>query len=301
MSTSEFARRKAQSVPRMAVQLPRLRLAGLDYSALAREGALVAGLLELRDPRLQVTNNANYPQPARASTVTPEQLRQLPFRLDIALARIINFNFRSAEIVKGGSEPGIFNLTRFNASITHLTNDAAVAAARPSIGRVSGYLEDKCLVEGVFRFNLRDPQGGHSFVGSFGPVPFAILNPVSEPAAFIRFDKGRVERILCNVQFTKQGANGMVWARYSDLKVSMLKKKPGPDKKNILTRVGSLLTNALLVRDNNPRKPNQSLEPGQVKIDRDLRYSVFRVWRVAVVDGMLSSFGVPEVIADKVE
>ncbi|GAB2474309.1 hypothetical protein GCM10011375_24660 [Hymenobacter qilianensis] len=301
MSTPEFALRKAQSVPRMVVQIPQLRLAGLDYGLLAREGNLVAGLLELRNPRFQVTSNANYPQPARPSSVTPEQLQKLPFRLNVALARIVNFNFRSAEIVKGGSVPGIFTLTRFNASITHLTNVPAVAAAHPSIGRVSGWLQDKCLVEGVFRFNLRDPQGGHSFTGSFGPAPFAILNSVSEPAAFIRFDKGRVERILCKVQFTKQGANGTLWARYSDLKVSLLKKKPGPDKKNLLTRAGSLLTNTFIVRDNNPRKPSQRLEPGPVQIDRDLRYSVFRVWRVAVVDGMLSSFGVPEVIADKVE
>ena len=55
------------------------------------------------------------------------------------------------------------------------------------------------------------------------------------------------------------------------------------------------------MRDNNPRRPGQVLEPGQVQVDRDLRYSVFRVWRVAVVDGVLSSFGVPKIIAEKVE
>ncbi len=59
-------------------------------------------------------------------------------------------------------------------------------------------------MEGVFRFDLRDPQGSHSFEGSFGATPFAILNPVSEPAAFIRFERGRVQRILCKLQFSRQ-------------------------------------------------------------------------------------------------
>jgi hypothetical protein len=62
-----------------------------------------------------------------------------------------------------------------------------------------------------------------------------------------------------------------------------------------------LATNKLIVRDNNPRRPGQALQPGTVEVDRDLRYSVFRVWRVAVVDGVLSSFGVPEVLANTLE
>jgi hypothetical protein len=298
MGPAEFARRKGQSVSRLAVQIPQLRLQGLDYAALARNGALIAKVLELRNPSLQVTSDANYPQPARPSTVSPEQIGKLPFRVDVDVARIINFNFRSAEITQGASVPGVFKITRFNANITHLTNKLA---APPTVGRVSGWLEDKCLMEGVFRFNLRDPQGSHSFEGSFGAAPFAIMNPVSEPAAFFRFERGRVQRILCKLQFSRQGASGMVWARYSDLKVSMLKKSPGPDKKNIITRIGSLATNKLIVRDNNPRRPGQALQPGTVEVDRDLRYSVFRVWRVAVVDGVLSSFGVPEVLANTLE
>jgi hypothetical protein len=298
MGPAEFARRKRQSVSRLTVQIPQLRLAGLNYAALARSGALIAKVLELRNPRLQVTSDANYPQPARQSTVSPEQIGKLPFRVDIDVTRIINFNFRSAEISQGASVPGIFAITRFNANITNLTNRPG---SPPTIGRVSGWLEDKCLMEGVFRFNLRDPQGSHSYEGTFGAAPFAILNPVSEPAAFIRFERGQVQRIACKLQFSRQGARGMVWARYSDLKVSWLKKNPGPDKKNILTRIGSLATNKLIVRDNNPRRAGQALQAGQVDVDRDLRYSVFRVWRVAVVDGVLSSFGVPEAIADKVE
>ena len=298
MGPAEFARRKGQSVSRLTVQLAQLRLNGLDCAALARNGALIAKVLELRNPRMQVTSDANYPQPARHSTVTPEQIGKLPFRVDIDVARIINFHFRSAEIVQGASVPGVFAITRFNANISHLTNKPG---APPTIGRVSGYLEDKCLMEGVFRFDLRDPQGSHSFEGSFGAAPFAILNPVSEPAAFIRFERGRVQRISCKLQFSRAGSSGTVWARYSDLKVSLLKKNPGPDKKNILTRIGSLATNKLIVRDNNPRQAGKALVPGQVEVDRDLRYSVFRVWRVAVVDGVLSSFGVPEAIADKVE
>ena len=239
LSAAEFARRKAQAVPRMTVRIGQLRLAGLDYAALAREGAVLAKALELHNPRLDVTSDANYPQPARPSTVTPEQLRQLPFRLDIGLARIINFNFRSAEIVRGGSVPGLFSFTRFNASITHLTNAPRPENAPQTIARVSGWIENNCLVDSAFRFNLRDPLGSHSFLGTFGAAQFAMLNPVSEPAAFIRFERGRVQRMVCQLQFSRQGAQGRVWARYSDLKIVLLNKQPGPDRKNVLTRAGT--------------------------------------------------------------
>lgn len=301
MGPAEFARRKRLAASRLTARLPQLRLVGLDCAALVRDGALVAKAMELHNPRLQITGDENYPQPTDLSVISPEQLRRLPFQVNLGTAKIINLNFQSSEIAKGSTMPVNFTITRLNASISPFTNIHAPGTAGPSVGRISGWLAGKCFMQGVFKFNFSDPQGRHSLVGSFGPTPFAILNPVSEPSARIRFERGQVERIQCNFQFDRRGARGTVWARYSDLKVSFIKKSRGPDKKNIFTRAESLLTNKLVVRGNNPRRPGQALEPGKVEIGRDLTHSVFWVWRMAIIEGLLSSVGVPDAFTDTME
>ncbi|QIL77339.1 hypothetical protein [Hymenobacter sp. HDW8] len=301
MGPAEFARRKRLSATRLTARLTQLRLVGLNCATWARNGELVAKALELHNPRLQITGNENYPQPTDLSVVSPEQLRRLPFRLHLGTAKIINLSFQSSEIAKGSTIPVNFSITRLHASISPFTNSPTYRSASPSIGRVSGWLEDKCFMQGVFKFNFADPQGRHSLVGSFGPTPFAILNPVSEPSARIRFERGQVEHIQCNFQFDRRGARGTVWTRYSDLKVSFIKRSRGPDKKNMFTRAESFLTNRLIVRGNNPRRPGQALEPGKVGIGRDLTHSVFWVWRMAMVEGLLSSVGVPDAFTDTME
>ncbi|MBC6607242.1 hypothetical protein H8B13_10470 [Hymenobacter sp. BT188] len=301
MGPAEFARRKRLSASRLTARLTKLRLVGLDCAALARNGILVAKALELHNPRLQLTGDENYPPSTDLSVVSPEQLRRLPIRVNLGTAKIINLSFQSSEIAKGSKIPVDFTITRLNANISPFTNIPDSRIAGLSIGRVSGWLEGKCFMQGVFKFNFTDPQGRHSLVGSFGPTPFAILNPVSEPSARIRFERGQVEYIQCNFQFDRRGARGTVWTRYSDLKVSFIKRSRGPDKKNIFTRAESFLTNRLVVRGNNPRRPGQALEPGKVEIGRDLTHSVFWVWRMAMIEGLLSSVGVPDAFTDTME
>jgi hypothetical protein len=303
MSPSQFARRKRTASSRLTARIPQLRIAGLDCAALARNGSVVARSLELRNPRLQVTGNDSYPKSTELSIVSPEQLRRLPFQVNIGTLKISNLNFQSSEVAKEGSIPIVCTLTQLNASISPFTNAHRPKTAGPSIGRVSGWLEGKCYMEGIFKFDFNDPKGRHSLVGSFGATPFAILNPISEPGALIRFERGRVERIQCNFQFSRSGARGTVWARYADLKISLLKNNPGPDpdKKNIFTRAESLLANTLVVRENNPRRPGKALEVGKVEIGRDLTHSVFWVWRMALIEGLLSSVGVPDAFTDTME
>jgi hypothetical protein len=301
MGPAEFARRKRRAASRLTARLHQLRLVGLNCAALARDKALVAKVLELRNLRLQVVGDENYPESTELSVVSPEQLSKLPFRVNLGTAKITNMSFQSSEIAKGSKVPVNFSINRLYASISPFTNSSEPRTAGHSVGRVSGWLAGKCFMQGVFKFNFTDPQGGHSWAGSFGPTPFATLNPVSEPGARIRFERGQVERIQCNFQFDRRGARGTVWARYSDLKVSFIKNSRGPDKKNIFTRVESLLTNKLVVRGNNPRRPGQALEPGTVEIGRDLTHSVFWVWRMAMIEGLLSSVGVPDAFTDTME
>jgi hypothetical protein len=87
-----------------------------------------------------------------------------------------------------------------------------------------------------------------------------------------------------------------MWAEYEDLKLVLLNRQ---NERGVLHRLETTLVNGLLLRDDNPRRPGQPLKPGAIASRRELRYSVFTLWRQGIVSGMLHSAGVPAPLAQR--
>lgn len=300
MSPDALARRKGHQASHLTLQIPEVQVRGLDYYGLLHQ-ALRARTVTLPGLRLGIIGNARYPLGSKLALVTPENVRRLPFRLDVRRLEVRDLGIRIKFTGRLARRPGYMAITRLNGTATNLTNDPRrMSAARPAMLRATGYLQGRCRFSATAWLPLLDPQGRHRLVGTFGPAPFAILNSITEPTRAARFKRGQVHGIRVQLQVNKQEVTGTMWARYSDLKVDLLSRQGGgADRQKLLTKVVSKAANVLVIRDDNPRRRGQALRSAPVRSDRDLRYSVFTIWMQGVVSGMLRSIGVPGKMAEE--
>ncbi|KUG08371.1 hypothetical protein [Solirubrum puertoriconensis] len=302
MGPEALARGKGHQASHVTFRLPELRVTGLDFGALERRKAVLMRELELRNPRLHIISNSKHPINPNLSVVTPENVGKLPFRLDVRTLRVRNFDMRFTFTGKRALRPGHFTITRLNGVGTNISNDPKrMSAARPAVLQATAYLGGKCRLQAKAWVPLLDANGTHRVEGTFGPTPFALLNPVTEPTRFARFERGQLHGLRATLLVNRREVTGTVWARYSNLKVDLLSRRGGgPDRQKLLTKVVSKASNVLVVRDDNPRSKGKPLEPGKIRSDRNLHYGVFSVWLQGMNSGLLNSVGVPSKMAEEI-
>ncbi|WP_400190221.1 hypothetical protein [Hymenobacter sp. B81] len=300
VSLPVMARRKGHQVSHLTARLPRVQAAGFDFAALLRRGEVRVRTVEVRNPRLDVRGNSQYPIKPHPSTITPEQIGQLPFRLDVRRLQLTNGNLYFTFLGRLATRWAHARITRLNGTATNLSNDPRRMTDRtPMVLRASAYLQGRSRLRATGWFALRDPRGRHRIAGTFGPAPVAILNDITEPGRYVRFRAGQVQGIRFEAQFDQQQARGTMWARYSGLKLEFLSRRDGgDDQKTLFTKAKSKLVNGLVIRDQNPRKGE--LQAGTIRSRREPRYAVFALWQQAMVSGLLHSIGVPRSLATRI-
>ena len=292
-----MARGKGHEVTRITAQVPDVRLAGADFGAFARYDDLIVTAVTLVRPRLRIEGDGRYRINSKLSIVTPEAVGHIPFRVDVRRIAVSGGQLDFWFIGTVSPHPGTMRVTRLSGTITSATNDPArTSAAQPAVVHATGWLQDQCRVEATAHLDFLDPQGRHRLTGSFGPAPFAMLNPVSEPATLMQFKTGQSERIDVARRGDRTHVSGTMRARSRGMNVRML--TPDLDQR-LRTKIKSKAANKLVLHDHNPDKPGEGLRVGRIESRRELRFSVFALWKQGLVAGLLTSFGVSEKMAQR--
>ncbi|MBX0288920.1 DUF748 domain-containing protein [Hymenobacter sp. HSC-4F20] len=292
-----LARAKGHQAAHITARLPEVRLTGLDFRAAANRQELQAHDLLILRPQVSTRSDGRFTSNPRVSTVTPEALGRLPFRFQIARVRLqegtVHLSYRSPR----EPEPGLMTIDRLQVRLRNLTNHPRrMSAATPLTGEATGWLQNQCGVRLQLRANLLDATGRHTLVGAFGPASLSILNPMLVPTRGIGIRSGEVHSIRFQMQLDQAGARGRMWGRYANLKLQLLNQQERP---GLFHRLQTSVVNGVFIRDHNPRKPGQPLQPGSMTSTRERRYSVFSLWRQGIVSGLLNSAGVPAALAKK--
>ncbi|QNH63498.1 DUF748 domain-containing protein [Hymenobacter sediminicola] len=297
MTVAELARRKGHQTAHVTVRLPELNVQALDFAALLRKGSLLARQLELKGGRIVTMSDGRFPINPNNSVATPDAIGRLPFRVDVRQVRIQDAGIRMSYRSPRSAQPGVMAIQQFTGTLRNFSNDPQrMSAAHPLTGEATGVLQKQSRARMVLQANLLDPNGRHTLQGSFTATPLAALNPMVVPTRGIRFRSGQVQHIRFEMQLDRQQVLGTMWAEYRDLKLDLLNKK---NKRGVLHRIETSLANGIFLRDNNPRQTGQPLKSGQITSRRELRYSVFSLWRQGLVSGLLNSAGVPKPLAKK--
>lgn len=298
MSVVAMARRKGHQSAHVTVRIDRLAAQGLDVFALVRHGNVLANSLVLGRVQVLTVSDGRMPINPNRSVVTPESIGQLPVRIDVRQLQLQRADVRMSYRAPRSTQPGVLAIRQLRATLRNISNDPRrMSAAHPLTGEATGVLQRRSFARVSLRANLLDAQGRHTLVGSFGATPLAILNPMVEPTRGLRFRSGDISAIRFKMQLDRQQARGTMWAAYTNLKLDLLNRQ---GKRDALRRVGTTLVNGLFLRDNNPRRVGQELRPGRMRSGRELRFSVFSLWRQGLVSGMLNSAGVPAPLAKKI-
>ncbi|OWP64542.1 hypothetical protein CDA63_04010 [Hymenobacter amundsenii] len=297
LSVVALSRAKGHQAAHVTVRVPALSFAILDFEAAANRHELRAAALTVTKARVSTRSDGRFAQNPNISHVTPEELAKVPFRLAIDRLRIGQGTITAQYRAPRDAQPGLIQITDFGGTLRNVSNDPArMSAAHPLTGTASGLLQGRCRARVQLQANVLDPAGRHTVSGTFYQAPLSILNSMTVPTRGIRFRSGLIERIDFRMQLDQQAARGTMRARYTNLKLQRLNRQ---NKPGLLHRLETTAINGLVIRDNNPRQPEQELKTGSMRSARERRYSVLTLWRQGLVSGLLNSAGVPAPLAKK--
>jgi hypothetical protein len=297
MSVAALARSKGYQAAHVRVRVPQVRATGVDWEALIEKGKLLAQQVEVRRARMITESDGRFAINPSQSVATPDALGRLPFRVDVRQLRLVDLAIQMSYRSPRSAQPGVMSMQQLTGTVSNISNDPRrMSAARPLTGHVTGWVQKICAARFSLRANVLDPHGAHTVSGAFGATPLAILNPMILPTRGLRLRSGQIDQIRFRMQLDHRQAQGTMWATYHDLKLDLLNRQNRP---GLLHRVKTSAANGLFLRDNNPRKPGEAVETGSMTSNRELRYSVFSLWRQGLVSGMLNSAGVPAALAKK--
>ncbi len=297
-SPAQMNRRKGHQASAIGIRLPELTAKGFDFPLLAHTNQVQARLLTVYRPWVLIASDGRGSINPTRSVITPEAVRRVPLRFAVQRLDIAGGNLYTRYRSPRSPIVGTLSINRFQGSLFNLSNDPArQTTATPLTGHATAWLQNRSRLDVRVAIPVLDPRGRHRLWGSFGPAPFAILNPMTAPTRFLRFDHGDLHRLHFVMQADQQGIWGSMQAEYTGLKLSLLGYKNGELKQPLLKKVISKAANALVIRDDNPR--HGRLMPGQIASQRERRFAVFVLWRQGLISGLLNSVGVPQKLAQK--
>ena len=290
---------KGYQAPAVAIRMQALTLAGLDFGGLVRRGDFRLQRATLQSPVVTIAADGRGPINPNRSKISPEEMLNLPVIVDVPRLDLVNGNLYTAYRSPLTPLTGTLRITRFNGTFFNLSNDRRhQTPARPLTGRATTYLQNQCRLDARVSMYLLDPLGRHRVWGTFGPGAFAMLNSMTVPTKLVKFQRGHVQRIRFDLRADRKGATGTMTTEYTGLQLKLLGYKDEEVKRTFLKSVVSKVVNAVVIRDQNPRKRGQ-LVSGEMKSTREPRFSVFALWRQGVVSGLFNNVGVPQKIAQK--
>ncbi|TGE06562.1 DUF748 domain-containing protein [Hymenobacter fodinae] len=297
LSVVALARSKGHQAAHLKLQIPELRMAGVDYRAAQYNRVVQVTSITVPSAQLYTNSDGRFPINPSISVVTPEALGQVPFQFDVRVVRFQHGTIQMTYRAPRDPVPGTLSINRLAITLRNVSNNPKrMGPGSPLVGSASGWLSNRCYATLALRANLLDRSGAHTLQGTFQQTPLAILNPMIVPTRGIAIKSGTVEQIRFAMQLNRAAVRGTMWARYSDLKLQLLNQQERP---GFLKRIETSLVNGIFLRDNNPRKPGQPVKPGPIVSARERRFSVFSLWRQGLVSGMLTSAGVPLPLAKK--
>ncbi|MFD1467437.1 hypothetical protein ACFQ48_04305 [Hymenobacter caeli] len=291
--------RSGYQVSQLGARIDALLAQEVDFYALSGGSQVRMGRLAVVRPWVQLGSDGRGPINPHRSVITPDAMRNLQIVVDVR-----RLDLRGGTVSTYYRSPrtplvGRLRITRIDGTLRNVSNDPLRQSFRhPLTGSATAYLQDSCRIQAQLVAPLLDPQGRHRLWGTFGPAPFGILNPMTVPTRLLAFKSGHVRRVRFALNADRRQATGRMWAEYEGLKFAFPGYKNGQVQKTLLGRVKNGVVNGLVVRDNNPR-PSGRLVVGSMATRRELRFSVFTLWRQGLIIGLLNSAGVPAKLAQQ--
>jgi hypothetical protein len=297
LSKQAFMKKQSRATELYNLSIPSVTIQGVNWWEALNGDAISARLIQTRGGRFSVYFDRSLPPKNKMGNFPNQLLRKAPFLLDINKLQIRNLAIAYEEFNPLSEQSGTIYLDKTNLTVSNLRNGKG--SREPVVVNGNALLMHSVPLNATFRFNMAEAEKG-KFTATIRTSGFQgkVMNPVARPLGMLNIDRGEVQQLDATIQGHEWGATGDVRLRYDDLKLSLLEKNKtgkGMNDKNLL----SLLANVLVIRNSNPKQPEEKAEKKQASFQRDPQNGfVNLVWKTAFV-GILKTIGAPEKMAKK--
>ena len=288
LGETAFAAHAKISKDRYDFRMDDIRLIKIDRKAML-EKKIEADSLTIAGSSFKIYRDISYPRDSivRINTYPHQKLQSLALPLYIRKI-VLNHSFIEYKERNGKSDTsGKLQFYDVRAIFTHMTNMPVYTKNndRATLDFTARFL-NKARFHAVMTMYLLKNKGRFDLTADLGPMAATDVNPMTEPMALARIDKGQIDGLHYDLKAGDSAADGKLNFRYHDLKVSLLKKKDNqPFKKKFLPSLAA----GLLIKDSNPAKGE--LRMTDVHYKRDIHRSMFNLMWKSLFTGIKQTAG----------
>lgn len=289
LSEDAYMRKVGTQKDRFNIVFNRMSLHNINYYQLMKEN-VEADTLIIENANVKVYKDHNQPRDGvnRVGTYPHQLLLKLKMPIYIKKAFVYNSYIEYKQnTVKSGMK-GIVPFFKTSMAIDNITNRPELIRAN-KICRVdakTSFLKT-ALLNATFYFNLASDNGGFSIDGKLSKFDAKKLNPVTEPLAVAKVEKGTVNGADIHIEGSDYKGNATITLLYDDLKIAVLKKVE--DEKELQKKGLVSFAANMLIKNANPGR-NEKVRTGTGSFERDTNRAFFNlVWKslfVAMADCM---------------
>jgi hypothetical protein len=260
LDAAGFYRKVKYQQDRYAIDVPEVRLFGLNISELLQFNGLRIDSADLMDPQVHITHDRTYPPSGHSNLGKyPNQLLlKAPMDIQVRRIRVEDGSLSYGEKNPATFKWGTLTFGHVHGLLTQVTNDSASITENPwwRADLYAGFLGSSPL-HAVFAFDGRSPSGKFTVEASLKDLDADHLNPVITALAKASVSSFHLDQLSCVISGDEHGASGSLHMRYRGLQLELFKAgaaKTAAQPSGHLSRkpLLSFLVNKLALYPDNP-------------------------------------------------
>jgi hypothetical protein len=284
LSETLFAKSHKFAVDRFDISLNSLDITQIDREAMLNE-ELIAGFVKMEGLSLHDFRDKSYPHDSvdRTHSYPQEAIMLLPFSLSIKKIEIANSFIEYKEKNNKSDSSGKVTFFHIRADLNNVTNMVAmIRRQNQMVLHFHALFLNTSAFEANISMRLNDKQGNFQLDAKLDTIGAESLNPLLEPMALARLDKGKITRLVYHLDGTNREGKGELDFHYEDLSVRLLKKDK--EKNRYKTKGLPTLAAGLLVKRSNPE--HGKTRTANVNFSRDIHRSIFNFMWKSLLSGI---------------
>lgn len=267
----------------------KIELVNMNYDAYFRKNTIEAEKLLAKDAIIDVFRDKRKADDTRKRPkMIHNIIRSIPKDLHVDIIKMENGKVTYEERPDNEvPKAGYITFDNIQADIVNITNIPAMLEMHNELTLdATANIMGKGDVDLHVTYFLQDSTGGFTMNGSVKNLDLNAINPMLRPATMVEIRSGVIDELSFDIKGNDIEGEGEVIMKYHNLAIDIRGKSYG--KQNVFQRIGSFLTNKLVVRSENPNKKGE-LRKGAVYFKRDQSKFIFNYWWKLLLSGMRST------------
>jgi len=284
LSETAFANSHKYAKDRFDIGVGSLELKNIDRMAMLNQ-QILADTLQLKDASFHIFRDKSFPHDSvdRTHDYPQESIMRLGIPVRIKKLLVNDSYIEYKEKNEKSDSSGKVSFFHVQAVLSNVTNIPEFVRLNYMMHlQFNASFLNQTPFTADIQMRLNDRKGNFQLDAQMGALNAVMLNPLTEPMALAKLDKGRINGLRYHMNATNTHAKGRLTLRYDDLTVKLLKKDDNKNKYK--TKLFPTLAAGLIIKKSNP----QNGETRRVDVDytRDIHRSIFNLMWKSLYSGI---------------